>query len=141
KKGDEAVECQIDYPSFEEAISVPWKSLPRRVSKLYLAMRVIEEFEEREDRSPGETSAADMPIIQKLRHELCSAHLANESQIPDSLLGRLVECGREFPPVCAIVGGILGQEVIKAISGKGNPLKNFFFFDAMDGKGVIEDVS
>lgn len=33
------------------------------------------------------------------------------------------------------------QEVIKAISGKGDPLKNFFFFDAMDGKGIIEDIS
>lgn len=33
------------------------------------------------------------------------------------------------------------QEVIKAISGKGNPVKNFFFFDVVDGKGVIEDIS
>lgn len=33
------------------------------------------------------------------------------------------------------------QEVIKAISGKGDPLKNFFYFDAADGKGVIEDIS
>jgi len=31
--------------------------------------------------------------------------------------------------------------VIKAISGKGDPLKNFFFFDAFDGKGIIEDIS
>ncbi|KAK8659003.1 hypothetical protein V6N13_029219 [Hibiscus sabdariffa] len=29
------------------------------------------------------------------------------------------------------------NEVIKAISGKGDPLKNFFIFDAMDGKGLI----
>ncbi|XP_075480149.1 SUMO-activating enzyme subunit 1B-1-like isoform X2 [Primulina tabacum] len=32
-------------------------------------------------------------------------------------------------------------EVIEAISGKGDPLKNFFFFDAMDGKGLIDDIS
>lgn len=65
----------------------------------------------------------------------------SESQIPDMLLERLLAGRREFPPVCAIIGGILGQEVIKAISGKGDPIKNFFFFDAMDGKGVIEDIS
>ncbi|KAL4346728.1 hypothetical protein GQ457_17G018230 [Hibiscus cannabinus] len=59
----------------------------------------------------------------------------NESQIPDALLERLLISTSEYPPVCAIVGGIVGQEVIKAISGKGDPLKNFFFFDAMDGKG------
>ncbi|KAL0318889.1 UNVERIFIED_CONTAM: SUMO-activating enzyme subunitB-1 [Sesamum angustifolium] len=123
-----------------EAVSVPWRSLPRRVSKLYLAMRVIEKFEELEGRIPGETAAADLPNVQKLRKELCEAQSLDESQIPDSLLERLLEGRREFPPVCAVIGGILGQEVIKAISGKGDPLKNFFFFDAMDGKGIIEDI-
>ncbi|PIN13395.1 SMT3/SUMO-activating complex, AOS1/RAD31 component [Handroanthus impetiginosus] len=140
KKGDEVVESHLEYPSFEEAISVPWKSLPRRISKLYLAVRVIEKFEELEGRVPGDTSAADLPNVQKLRKELCEAESLDESQIPDSLLERLLEGRTEFPPVCAVIGGILGQEVIKAISGKGNPLKNFFFFDAMDGKGIIEDI-
>ncbi|KAH6797167.1 SUMO activating enzyme 1B [Perilla frutescens var. hirtella] len=141
KKGDGAFECHIKYPTFEEAISVPWKSLPVRVSKLYLALRVIEKFEELEGRIPGETSAADLPKVQKLRKDLCDAQSHDESRIPDSLLERLLEGRSEFPPVCAIIGGILGQEVIKAISGKGDPMKNFFFFNAMDGKGTIEDIS
>lgn len=104
---------------------------------------------------------------------LCILQSVNESQVPDTLLGRLIAGPSEFPPVCAIIGGILGQvasnllffiniilgavhiplytlfmptiyliqEVIKAISGKGDPVKNFFFFDAVDGKGVIEDIS
>ncbi|EYU23072.1 hypothetical protein ABFS82_09G068300 [Erythranthe guttata] len=141
KQGDEAVECLLEYPSFEEAISVPWRSLPRRVSKLYLAMRVIEKFEELESRIPGESSDSDLPKVQKLRKQLSEAQSLDESQIPDSLLERLLEGRIEFPPVSAIIGGILGQEVIKALSGKGDPLKNFFFFDATDGKGIIEDIS
>ncbi|XAR50349.1 hypothetical protein NMG60_11004644 [Bertholletia excelsa] len=141
KKLDETIECQIQYPSFEEAIAVPWKSLPRRMSKLYFAMRVIERFEEAEGHTPGQTSIEDLPKILKLRKEVCEAQSVNESLIPDSLLERLVAGTSEFPPVCAIIGGILGQEVIKAISGKGDPLKNFFLFDAVDGKGVIEDIS
>ncbi|PHT53896.1 SUMO-activating enzyme subunit 1B-1 [Capsicum baccatum] len=141
KKNDETIECELRYPSFEEAIAVPWKSLPKRLSKLYYAMRVIERFEALERRNPGETSVDDLPNVLNLRKEICEAHCLNESQIPDSLLRRLIASRTEFPPVCAIVGGILGQEVIKAISGKGDPLKNFFFFDAMDGKGIIEDIS
>ncbi|KAK9278542.1 hypothetical protein L1049_028586 [Liquidambar formosana] len=141
KKLDETVECRLQYPSFEEAIAVPWRALPRKVSKLYFAMRVIERFEQVEGRNPGETSIADLPGVLKLRKELCEAHSLNESQIPDALLERLVTATREFPPVCAVIGGILGQEVIKAISCKGEPLKNFFFFDAMDGKGIIEDIT
>lgn len=141
KKLDETAECQLHYPSFEEAILVPWKSLPKRLSKLYFAMRVIERFEDVENRRYGETSSADLASVLKLRTELCQANSVNESQVPDSLLGRLIAGPSEFPPVCAVIGGILGQEVIKAISGKGDPVKNFFFFDAADGKGVIEDIS
>nr|CAN77060.1 hypothetical protein VITISV_022139 [Vitis vinifera] len=109
---------------------------------------VIERFEEAEGRNPGEISIADLPGVLKLKKELCEAQYYlvqsqsfNESHVPDALLERLVSDTSEFPPVCAILGGILGQEVIKAISGKGDPLKNFFFFDAIDGKGIIEDIS
>ncbi|GAV90346.1 ThiF domain-containing protein, partial [Cephalotus follicularis] len=140
KKREETTECQLQYPSFEEAISVPWRVLPRKVSKLYFAMRVIEQFEEAEGRNTGELCIEDVPGVSKLKKELCEANSLNESYIPDALLERLVGA-KEFPPVCAIIGGILGQEVIKAISGKGDPLKNFFFFDAMDGKGTVEDIS
>ncbi|XVE56553.1 hypothetical protein DITRI_Ditri04bG0020300 [Diplodiscus trichospermus] len=141
KKLEETIECQLSYPSFEEANLVPWTALPKKVSKLYFAMRVIERFEDVEGCNPGETSIADLPVVVKLRKELCETNSLNEAQIPDALLERLLVGTMEFPPVCAIIGGILGQEVIKAISGKGDPLKNFFFFDAMDGKGLIEDIS
>ncbi|XXG41565.1 hypothetical protein AAC387_Pa01g2004 [Persea americana] len=134
-------DCLLKYPSFEEAITVPWRTLPKRTTKLYFAMRVIEGFEQAEGRNPGETSLADLPRVLVLRKELCEAQSLNESQIPVGLLERLLAGTREYPPVCAILGGILGQEVIKAISGKGDPLKNFFLFDVVDGKGVIEDIS
>ncbi|XP_024437785.1 SUMO-activating enzyme subunit 1B-1 isoform X1 [Populus trichocarpa] len=141
KKTDGATECELQYPSFQEAISVPWRSLPRKVSKLYFAMRVIERFEEAEGRKPGEICIEDLPAVLKLKKELCEAQSVNESHVPDTLLERLVMGAKEFPPVCAIIGGTLGQEVIKAISSKGDPVKNFFIFDATDGKGMIEDIS
>ncbi|XP_023519116.1 SUMO-activating enzyme subunit 1B-1-like isoform X2 [Cucurbita pepo subsp. pepo] len=141
KKLEDTVECQLSYPSFEEAISVPWKAHPRKVSKLFYALRVIERFEEAEGRNPGETSISDLPGVLKLKKELCDSQSLNEAHIPNVLLERLVANSKEFPPVCAIIGGILGQEVIKGISGKGDPLKNFFYFDALDGKGIIEDIS
>ncbi|KDP22598.1 hypothetical protein JCGZ_26429 [Jatropha curcas] len=141
KKNDETSECELQYPSFQESISVPWRMLPRKMSKLYFAMRVLEKFEEAEGRNPGEISIEDLLAVLKLKKELCEAQSLNESHIPNALLERLVMGRTEFPPVCAIIGGILGQEVIKAISGKGDPLKNFFFFDAMDGKGMIEDIA
>ncbi|KAJ7957224.1 SUMO-activating enzyme subunit 1B [Quillaja saponaria] len=137
----ETINCQLQYPSFEEAVSVPWKALPRKMSKLFFAMRVIEKFEEAEGRNPGAVSISDLPGVLKLKKELCDVHSLCESHIPDTLLRRVVTNTSEFPPVCAVVGGILGQEVIKSISGKRDLLKNFFFFDALDGKGIIEDIA
>jgi len=47
----------------------------------------------------------------------------------------------ELAPVCAVVGGILGQEIIKAISGNEEPLNNFFFYDGKEGRGEVEAIA
>lgn len=44
-------------------------------------------------------------------------------------------------PVCAILGGILAQEVIKVVSGKDLPIKNWFVFNAEDMSGVVCNAS
>ncbi|XP_031477183.1 SUMO-activating enzyme subunit 1A-like isoform X2 [Nymphaea colorata] len=141
KTVDGTAECFMQYPSFEEAISVSWSSLPKNVSKMYFAMRVIEKFEQDAGRNPGETSSEDLQKLLEFWQNMCQTNSLKESLIPVALLERLLVFTEEHPPVCAIIGGILGQEVIKAISGKGEPLKNFFFFDAATGKGTIEDIS
>ena len=38
----------------------------------------------------------------------------------------------------AIVGGILAQEVIKTISNRDAPHKNFFFYNPIESSGVVE---
>ncbi|KAG9445939.1 hypothetical protein H6P81_012067 [Aristolochia fimbriata] len=141
QKGEDTFEHNMQYPSLVDSIAVPWRSLPRKATKLYFAMRVIERFEVAQSLRPGETSAADIPSVLELKKELCKVQSVNESHIPDRLLERLLTHPREHPAVCAIIGGILGQEVIKAISCKGDPLKNFFYFDAADGKGIIEAIA
>ena len=39
-------------------------------------------------------------------------------------------------PVCAVMGGILGNEIIKVISGKGEPANNTILFDGLSCKGI-----
>ncbi|KAH0915652.1 hypothetical protein HID58_030098, partial [Brassica napus] len=88
----------------------------------------------------SECSLLDLATVLEIKKKLCEANVICELE-PDSLLERLISCTIEFPPACAIVGGILAQEVIKAVSGKGDPVKNFFYYDAQDGKGVMGDIS
>lgn len=44
--------------------------------------------------------------------------------------------GIEFPPVSAIIGGIVAQEVLKAITAKDEPICNFFTFSSTTGRGT-----
>lgn len=39
----------------------------------------------------------------------------------------------DLVPVCAILAGIVGQEIIKAVSQKDEPICNYFCFDGAVG--------
>lgn len=43
----------------------------------------------------------------------------------------------EFSPVCAIIGGFLGQDILKALQGKEAPFANFFTFDGLVGGASV----
>jgi ubiquitin-like 1-activating enzyme E1 A len=45
------------------------------------------------------------------------------------------QVGTALSPVAAVVGGMLGQEVVKLVSRKDKPIRNVFIFDAMGGTG------
>ncbi|CAM6045265.1 unnamed protein product [Sphagnum compactum] len=138
---DKAAQQDISFPSLQEALNVPWSSFNKRTSKLLFALRIIDQFEVGVGRRPGQLSSQDLPDLISYRGKMCAIQKVPESFVPDNLLQKLASVGgTELPPVCAIIGGILGQELIKAMSCKGEPLKNFFFFDASDGKGIIECV-
>jgi len=46
----------------------------------------------------------------------------------------------EMPAVAAVVGGILGQELLRAVTGKGEPVRNAFFFSMTNSQGTIENL-
>ncbi len=43
--------------------------------------------------------------------------------------------GVDFPPAAAVAGGVLGNEIVKLISGKDEPIHNLFVFDSLGGTG------
>ena len=51
----------------------------------------------------------------------------------DDLKRLAVIATAEVSPACAVLGGVLGNEVIKVISGKGEPANNVLLFDGIDG--------
>ena len=47
----------------------------------------------------------------------------------------------EFAPVCAVVGGMLAQDILKALGVREAPLANFFTFDGSTGAGSVVRMS
>ena len=45
----------------------------------------------------------------------------------------------EIAPVAAVTGGVLAQEVVKAVSRKDVPLINLFVYNPVDGTGYVEN--
>ena len=43
----------------------------------------------------------------------------------------------EFSPVCAVIGGMLAQDILKALGVREAPLANFFAFDGNTGGGNV----
>ena len=64
------------------------------------------------------------------------------SSSPCILLTRCVSvaaasAAHEFSPVCAVVGGMLAQDILKALGARETPLANFFVFDGATGAGTV----
>ncbi len=69
-----------------------------------------------------------------------TAHSKNiKVKVPDDLVEEFLS-GDRLPAVNAICGGVLANEMLKAVSHKGEPINNFFFFALSDGAGVVQRV-
>lgn len=64
--------------------------------------------------------------------------LVSEDVMPEEALREYVLGTAELPPVSAVLGGVLANEILKAVSHKGEPINNCFFFSLADNVGLVE---
>merc|ERR1719266_2776740 len=142
------VKNSMKFVSMETALNVDWaqeayKKRIKRMDPSYFLLQVLFEFQSREGCSPRCSKREDdMALLRRLRDdigkklELPEGHKLTNAD-GDKLLEMLFS---ELSPVAAIVGGVLAQEIIKVISNKDAPHKNFFLYNPMESCGVVENV-
>ncbi|XP_008789165.1 ubiquitin-activating enzyme E1 1 isoform X2 [Phoenix dactylifera] len=109
-----------------------------RPPQLHLAFQALDKFKQELGRFPVAGSEED---AQRL---IAFAISINESlgdgkmeEIDQKLLHHFANGSRAvLNPMAAIFGGIVGQEVVKACSGKFHPLFQFFYFDSVESLPV-----
>eukprot|EP01135_Chromosphaera_perkinsii_P010332 Nk52_evm4s2118 gene=Nk52_evmTU4s2118 len=77
------------------------------------------------------------PAAKKLRSSPRSKSSPRKSSNEDEAAVRTNIQPLEMNPVCAIVGGVYGQEVLKCLSQKGECHNNTFQYDARMGEGLV----
>lgn len=78
---------------------------------------------------PGDVQAAQ--AVVEIAKSLDKDNILDGNAKAESILMHLASGSRAIlSPMCAAMGGMVGQEVLKACSGKFTPIKGFFYLDA-----------
>ena len=96
---------------------------------------VCARFEQQHGRSVGKQ---DLEHLRELRAAVCEEAGVDPGLLPNDLLEAYAHSEEDMPAINAIVGGVLANELIKAVGRKNEPVNNFFLFSLVDGAGAVE---
>ena len=130
--------------SLQDAWDTPFTKSLQKFRKKYrqhppvewMRYRLILEYFHQTNRWPTADDITDFVQISLAWIQTTAAELPPHDALKEGTLARLATnaAAGELAPVCAVLGGLLGNEVIKAISGKGEPANNTILFDGKAGK-------
>ncbi|KAI7844210.1 hypothetical protein COHA_002344 [Chlorella ohadii] len=131
-------ERTLSFPSWAAATSCSLQGASiKRLSKLYLLLRVCAKFEQQQERGP---TAEDSEALAALAADVCREAGIDPAALPADQLAAYAAVEEDMPAINAVVGGVVANEVIKAVGRKGEPaVNNFFLFSLADGgQGSVE---
>ncbi|KAJ8440204.1 hypothetical protein Cgig2_023969 [Carnegiea gigantea] len=130
----------LHFKPLREALSDPGDFLLSDYSKfdrpslLHLAFQALDKFLCELGRYPSSGSEEDaqklISIASEMNDDQGNGRL--EDIIPKLLRHFAFGARAVLSPMAAMFGGIVGQEVVKACSGKFHPLFQFFYFDSLE---------
>lgn len=84
-----------------------------------------------------------LDVTQQLHESLSSTFSTDMTSLFAQSFVRKFSCCCEgkLAPICAILGGIAGQEVLKACSGKFSPIFQWYYFDGYEALPETLDIS
>ncbi|XP_028817424.1 SUMO-activating enzyme subunit 1 [Denticeps clupeoides] len=135
------VKKTASFCSLKEALEVDWmggkaKTNFKNIPVGYFLLQVLLKFRTDKGRDPQPDSyTEDSGLLLQMREDVLEAMGVSIDLLPPNFVSY---CFSEMSPVCAVVGGVLGQEIVKALSQRDAPHRNFFFFDGLKGSGVVD---
>jgi len=122
-----------------------WRSMGRAQTKdlkpaVVFTLLAVWEYEARHGGAlPDGSSCAEE--LEAIATELFNGAEINKrvlTSIPKDIVQNLATtAAHEFSPVCAVLGGMLAQDMLKALAARDPPIANFFCFDGYTGHGSV----
>ncbi|KAN0087619.1 hypothetical protein V8E55_006240 [Tylopilus felleus] len=133
------------YSPLHMALRHRWSALTRKQTKelnpaVFHAILAIWEYQHTHAGKLPE-SLEEAPQLLSIANSLLETSDVNK-QVLDTMPRELIEAlsmssSHEFSPVCAVVGGMLAQDILKALAAREAPIANFFVFDGTSGSGTV----
>lgn len=128
----------MKFESLETQLSKP-DILTADLSKMEIPLHqhhgihALHLFQEQEGRFPEVRSSRDAEKLYEIAKVLNEKAATKVDNLDEKLLTQLAyTCRGCFSPLTASLGGIVGQEVLKALTGKYTPLKQWLYIDATE---------
>jgi ubiquitin-like 1-activating enzyme E1 A len=116
----------LAYVELAASLGVPSETLPAHTAAAYWQLRAVAEAER-----------GGIPLVNAA-DALAAAAPSAAAALGAAQLASLA--ATEMPPVAAIVGGVLANDVLKTISGVGEPAHNWFSFSSDTSLGSIDGI-
>ncbi|KAJ3644564.1 hypothetical protein Zmor_022288 [Zophobas morio] len=133
------VEAKMTFPPLNKVLILPNTKQDinaikkmSRPNNLFVALLVLLEFRRQHDRDPAAAKMSeDVDTLKSISSQIVELYNFSNIQMDD-----LYELFfGDISPVCAVLGGVMAQEVIKAVSHKEPPINNIFLFDPVSYSG------
>lgn len=128
----------LAFKPLKEALATPGEFLLSDFSKmdrsalLHVAFQALDRFRVEEGQFPKPGNRADIARVVELTRAINEA-AAEKAEVDEEVVARFASgSSGELNPMCAMLGGVVGQEVIKAVSGKFHPVFQWFYFDSLE---------
>ena len=132
---------RLEFKTLAEATREPGEFLLSDFAKfdrgpvLHLGFQALERFAAaRGGALPVPGDAGDAAALVTLAREINNGSASKLEDVdPGGVLTTLAKTARGYvSPMCAMFGGVIGQEVVKACTGKFHPLHQCFYFDSVE---------
>ena len=127
----------VDFKSISAAIKEPEFVISDfakfdRPQQLHIGFQALHAFRQTHSRLPRPLNEEDAILVLNSAKELAKAG-GLEIEFDEKVLKELsYQATGDLSPMAAFFGGLTAQEVLKAVSGKFHPIKQYMYFDSLE---------